>query len=74
MGTDGRWCTLNTAKIRNLALQAAATLPLLQLAPTERNCAQLANVYGILHEIDRLAQEAEKEPALVSKEAESDGE
>lgn len=48
---------MNEKKIRNLALQAAATLPLLQLAPTERNCIQLANIYGILHEIDRLAQE-----------------
>lgn len=51
-------------EIRNLALQAQALLPTLQLAPTERNCIQLANVYGILHEIDRLA----RAPQLVPEE------
>lgn len=48
---------MNGKKIRNLTLQAIASLPTLQLAPTERNCVQLANVYCVLHEIDRLAQE-----------------
>lgn len=61
-------------KIRNLALQAAAMLPTLQLAPTERNCIQLANVYGILHEIDRLARVSlEAAPVDGEKEAASDG-
>lgn len=46
-------------QIRNLALQAQAMLPTLQLAPTERNCIQLANIYGILHELERLARETE---------------
>lgn len=50
---------MNCKKIRNLTLQAIATLPTLQLAPTERNCVQLANVYCMLREIDRLAQEKE---------------
>lgn len=61
-------------KIRNLAQQAAAMLPTLQLAPTERNCIQLANVYGILHEIDRLARVSlEPVPETEVKEAASDG-
>lgn len=48
---------MNGKKIRNLTLQVIASLPTLQLAPTERNCVQLTNVYCMLHEIDRLAQE-----------------
>lgn len=61
-------------KIRNLAQQAAAMLPTLQLAPTERNCIQLANVYGILHEIEHLARVSlEPAPEATEKEGTTDG-
>ena len=50
---------MNKQKIIELTKQAAAMLPVLQLSPNERNCIQLASVYGILHEIEQLAQAEE---------------
>lgn len=50
---------MNKQKIIELTHQAAAMLPALQLAPNERNCIQLASVYGILREIEQLAQAEE---------------
>lgn len=58
---------MNKNKIVELTQRAAAMLPVLQLAPNERNCIQLASVYGILREIEQLAQEEER------KEANTDG-
>lgn len=51
---------MNKDKIIELTQRAAAMLPVLQLSPNERNCIQLASVYGILREIEQLAQAEER--------------
>lgn len=51
---------MNKNRIIELTQQAMSMLPVLQLTPNERNCVQLAGVYGILCEIARLVQDEPK--------------